>query len=95
MNESLKLIWELSEAQGPEFKTLKASKVKLEPEERAKVMKSKAVWHFNGNGPVPAVWKAIVRGKTWFITNTHRAFQAKPTLQGAIGAYHSFIKSTA
>lgn len=100
MNESLKLIWALEEAKGPEFKTLKKNQVDLEPEERSKVMKSKAVWnfHYGRDGKkqaTPAVWKAIVNGATWFVTNTHRAFQSRPTLDGAISIYHSFIKSTA
>ena len=34
-----------------------------------------------------SVWKAVVDGKTWYVCNTHRAFQAKPTLAGAIKAY--------
>ena len=72
MNQSLEMIWALAEAQGPKFKTLKTTQVDLEPAERAKVMKSKAVWHFQSNkrNPTPAVWKAIVNGATWFVTNT-------------------------
>ena len=100
INESLRMIWRLSEAQGPSFKRMKQYQVDLSPEERAKVMDSKAVWHFHHGRDgkkqtTPAVWKSIVKGITYFTTNTHRAYQTKPTLQGAIGAYHSFIKSTA
>lgn len=81
---------------GPKFKILKANKVQLTPEERALIMRKKAVWHFgNHGGPTPAVWKAVVNGKQWFVTNTHRAYNVCPTVEGAIGRYHKFIKSTA
>ena len=54
-----------------------------------------AVWHHGPNGEeTPAVWKAEVNGKTWFVCNTHRAYQCKPTLKGAINAY-DFIETTA
>ena len=96
VNESLRMIWRLAEATGPSFKRMKQYQVDLSPEERAQVMKAKAVWHFNPKGnATPAVWKSIVKGVTYFTTNTHRAYQTRPTLQGAIGIYHSFIKSTA
>ena len=81
--------------ESPEYKTLKNNKVPLKPGERKQVMDSKAVWHFNNGGPSPAVWKSVVNGKTWYITNTHRAFNTRPTLKGAISRYHKFIKSTA
>lgn len=80
---------------GPDFKTLKANRIQLETDERAKCMAKKAVWHMNGNGPTPAVWKSVVEGKTWYVTNTHRAYNVTPTLEGAIGRFHKFIKSTA
>lgn len=81
---------------GPEFKTLKKNKVDLTPEERKEVMARKATWHFGKNGgPSPAVWKAEVDGKNWYVTNTHRAYNVRPTLKGAISRYHKFIKSTA
>ena len=54
-----------------------------------------AVWHHGPNGEeTPAVWKSVVDGKTWYICNTHRAAQIKPTLKGAINAY-KFIETTA
>lgn len=82
--------------QGPDFKTLKKHKVDLEPDERSEVMKRKAVWHFSHlKSATPAVWKSVVGGKTWYVTNTHRAYNSTPTLKGAIGRYHAFIKSTA
>ena len=42
-----------------EFKNLKKNQVKLTPEERKEVMDAKAVWHFNGGNPSPAVSKSI------------------------------------
>lgn len=80
-----------------EFKKLQQNKVPLTPEERKIVMDRKAVWHFNGGAPSPAVWKSVdpKTKKTTYITNTHRAYNTAPTLKGAIGRYHSFIKSTA
>jgi hypothetical protein len=79
----------------PEMKTLKANKIKLSDEERAAVMKAKAVWHHGPNGEeTPAVQKANVKGKDWFWCGTHRAYQCKPTLKGAIKAFE-FIKTTA
>jgi len=80
----------------PEMETLKKNKVKLTPDERNEVMKAKAVWHHGIDGAeTPAVWKAVVKGQTWYVTDTHRAYQAKKTLKSAINAYHNFIKSTA
>jgi len=85
----------ISEAKGT-FKKLKDNRVELSPEERKEVMAKKAVWHFNGGNPSPAVWKSVdSKGKAVYITNTHRAYQARPTLKGAISIFHSFIKSTA
>lgn len=81
---------------GPTFKSLKKGQVPLKPEEREKIMKSKAVWHHGPKGEEsPAVWKAIVNGKTWWATHTHRAYNVMPTMKGAIKRYHDFIKGTA
>lgn len=79
-----------------EFGKLQKNKVALTPEERKIVMDKKAIWHHNGGSPSPAVWKSVdENGKTTYVTNTHRAYQARPTLKGAISVYHSFIKDTA
>lgn len=80
----------------PSFADLKSGKIELTDDERTHVMRKKAVWHHGKNGKAsPAVWKSIVDGKTYFVTNTHRAYNVAPTLQGAVGRYHSFIKGTA
>lgn len=78
------------------FKQLMKNKVKLTPEERKKVMDSKAVWHFNGGSPSPAIWKSIDKnGKVIYGCNTHRAYNKASTLKGAISRFHNFIKGTA
>jgi len=80
------------------FEILKKYKVPLTPEERSTVMKRGAVWHHGPNGEeTPAVWKSHnpKTKKTTYITNTHRAYNARPTLRGAISRYHKFIKGTA
>jgi hypothetical protein len=83
-------------AKGPTMKTLKANKVKLTDEERKQVMDAKAVWHHGPSGEeTPAVWKAQVGDQTWYVTNTHRAYNTAKSLKGAISRYHKFIKTTA
>ncbi|MHA1469104.1 MAG: hypothetical protein ACTSSP_00935 [Candidatus Asgardarchaeia archaeon] len=82
-------------SKGPEMKTLKKNRRTLTDEERKKVMEAGAVWHHGPNGEsTPAVWKAVVNGKTWYVCNTHRAYQCKPTLKGAIKEF-DFIETTA
>lgn len=80
-----------------EFQKLKENKVRLTPEERKLCMDRKVVWRMNGNGPTPAVWKSKdpKTGKITYVTNTHRAYNTAPTLKGAIGKFHRFIKGTA
>lgn len=84
-------------AKGPKVDTLKKNAVKLTDEERSEVMSRKATWHHGPNGEeTPAVRKAEIGDKTWYWCGTHRAWSgAKPTLKGAINAYHKFVKSTA
>ena len=87
---------EFAKLAAPRFKALKKGKVPLTPEERKKVMGSKAVWHHGPKGaPSPAVWKTVANGVTNYVTNTHRAYNVRPTLAGAISRYHKFIKGTA
>ena len=80
-----------------EFEKIEKNKVPLTDEERKECMSKKAVWHFSpSNKPSPAVWKSVDKnGKTTYITHTHRAYNTAPTLKGAIGRYHDFIKGTA
>jgi len=81
-----------------EFQKLEDDKVPLTDEERKKVMDADATWNHGPNGaPSPAVWKSKnpKTGKVTFVTNTHRAYNTAPTLKGAIGRYHKFIKGTA
>jgi len=88
-----------------EFQRLQDNKIALTDEERKEVFARDAVWHYAFSidpntgekvKKVSAVWKTKDRsGKIWYITNTHRAWQKKPTLKGAISIYHSFIKGTA
>lgn len=78
------------------MKTLKKYKVDLTPEERSQVMSADAVWNHGPNGEAtPAVWKAVINGKTTYVTNTHRAYNTADTVKGAISRYHKFIKGTA
>jgi len=80
----------------PKMDVLKKGKVRLSDDERTTVMDRKAVWHHGPNGEeTPAVWKSEVGGKQWFVTNTHRAYNARPSLEGACSAYHRGIKQTA
>lgn len=83
--------------EGNEFKSLQKYKKPLSPEERDECMKGKATWHHGPKGEeTPAVWKSVCKkGKTTFITNTHRAFNTATTMKGAIKKYHDFIKGTA
>lgn len=86
----------LAGEKGPKFDVLKKNSVPLTPEERKQVMDAKAVWHHGRKGaPSPAVGKAVVDGKTWFETHTHRAYNVRPTLKGAISRFHRFVKGTA
>lgn len=80
---------------GPKMDTLKKNKKPLTDEERKKVMDAGAVWHHGPNGEeTPAVWKSEVKGKTWYVCDTHRAYQCKDTLEKAIKSY-DFIETTA
>lgn len=80
-----------------EFEKLKDNKKPLTPEERKIVFDKDAVWNNGPDGAKnSAVWKSVDKsGKTTYVTHTHRAYNTAPTLKGAIGKYHSFIKSTA
>ena len=89
--------WLLIESKkAPDFNVLKKHRVNLTDDERKQVMDSKATWHHGLNDELsPAVWKSEVNGKTWYVTATHRAYNVRPSLKGAISRYHKFIKGTA
>jgi hypothetical protein len=79
------------------FEKLEDNKIPLTDEERKKVMDADAVWHFSHlDKPSPAVWKSKDKktGKITYVCHTHRAYQDRPTLKGAISIFHSFIKGT-
>lgn len=59
--------------ESPDLATLKKNRRSLNPEEREQA-KSAAM----------SIWKAIVDGKTWYVSNTHRAYSAKTSLSAAI-----------
>jgi hypothetical protein len=52
--------------------------------------KAKAVW---GDGNV-GVWKSVVNGKTWYVSNTHRLYRTSKTLDGIIDEFHNNVKET-
>lgn len=79
----------VGESKSPPMKALKKGRRSLTPQERREVVRKGAVWD-DGS---PGVWKATVNGETWFVCNTHRAAQVKPTLKGAIRAFR-FVKTT-
>jgi len=83
------LVATLLEERTPDLKQLKQHRRALDPEELAQVKQRQAVWS-DGR---PGVWKAQLEGKTYYVCNTHRACQIKPTLAGAISAF-AFIKTT-
>jgi len=93
------------EDEQPSFKVLRKGRKPLDPEERQLCFDRKAVWHNRlkrnektgeiEHLPTPAVWKSEVDGKTWYVTNTHRAYNVTPTLKATIKRFHDFIRGTA
>ncbi len=80
----------LTEAKrSPEMDTLKKHKKQLSDEEKELVRERGATWSDGSIG----IWKSEVNGKMWYVSATHRAYSAKPTLRGAISAF-DFIQST-
>jgi hypothetical protein len=77
----------------PGLDVLKKHKVKLTDEERTQAMDAGAVWKpCNHDGPVCAIWKSVVNGRSWYGCNTHRLYAARPTLKGAIRAFHDNVE---
>lgn len=81
--------FKLGEDRSPNMRALKKGRRTLSAEERREVLRRGACWD-DGR---PAVWKSTVNGKTYYVCNTHRAAQVKPTLKGAIKGF-AFIKTT-
>lgn len=82
--------------ESPRIPTLKSNKRPLTSEERQQVMGAKAVWRMGrAGGPSPAVWKAVVNGKTWFVSNTHRCYSADRTLKAAIQNFFKVVEPSA
>jgi hypothetical protein len=80
----------------PKWDTLKKNRTSLTDEERKQVMDAGAIWHHGPKGEAtPAVWKAEVDGKTWYVSNTHRAWSARPSLKGIISQYHKYVEPSA
>lgn len=86
------LVEGVAEKSAPPFKTLKANRKPLTDEERSACVRAKAVWLMDK--PTPAVWRSEVDGKTYYVTNSPRLYNVRPTLEGAIGRFHQCIKST-
>lgn len=85
----------VTESRGPSLKILKDNRVELDDAERKKVMRAGAVWHpGNKDKPVPAVWKSVVRGKTWYVCNTHRCYRSSCSIGKAIRDF-KFVETTA
>ena len=93
-------------AKQSKFKVLQKFKVPLTEDERKEVFRRDAVWHYADSidpntgkkvHKVSAVWKSVnpKTKETTFVTSTHRAYNKRPTLAGAISRYHKFIKGTA
>jgi len=74
------------------FDKLEDNKVELTDEEKAIVKERDAMWSKDWY----AVWKSVdpKTDEVTYITHTHRAYNTAPTLKGAIGRYHDFIKGT-
>ena len=96
LRESLEASYFCLNEKKTEIKTLKDNKIKMDDDERQEAIKAKCVWHpVNHDKPVCAIWKSKdSKGKTWYCSNTHRAYAKSPTLKGAIKKFPS-IKDTA
>jgi hypothetical protein len=79
-----------------QIKTLKDNQVPLTDEERAKALKAKVTWHKGPHGePTCALKKSVVRGKTYYWSNTHRCYQCASTLKKAIQDFHRVVAPSA
>jgi hypothetical protein len=79
--------------ESPKMKALEKNEVDLEPDERKKVMKAKAVYPFGKNGAdSPAVHKAVIKGKPWYWSSTHRLYHVDKTLAAAIKNFFKIVE---
>lgn len=79
----------------PSFPDLRTGKQTMTESDTAVVMKARAVKHTPPkNKPVPAVWRSVVDGVEWFVSNSHRAYAASRTLSEAVVRFHAVIKET-
>lgn len=79
--------------ESPTLKTLQKNKVDLEPDERKQIMKAKAVWPFGKKGAdSPAVHKAVVKGKPWYWSSTHRLYHVDSTVAAAIKNFFKIVE---
>lgn len=76
---------------GYTYDKLAENKKPLSEEERSKVHNLKAEWS-DGRS---AIFKSVIKGKNYYVTYTHRAFQYSPKLETACKMFHEFIKDTA
>jgi YHS domain-containing protein len=54
------------------------------------------VWPFGKKGAdSPAVHKAVVKGKTWYWSSTHRCYQVDSTVKAAIKSFHKVVEPSA
>lgn len=95
----------LTEVRKNEFEKLKDNKVPLTDEERKECFRKDAVWNYASSiNPITgkkeqkvcAIWKSKNKdGSFTYGCHTHRAWNSRPTLKGAIKLFHDFIKGTA
>ncbi len=76
--------------EAPTFAELRRGRLTLEPAERARVEAAGATW----NDGKLAVWRSQVGRKTYYVTNTHRAFAVAQDLDGALAKFHGVIVHT-
>ena len=85
----------VDESRGPAMQTLKDNRTDLDDAERKEVMRKGAVWpHGPAGKPTPGVWKSVIRGRTWYVSNTHRCYRAARSLKKAIRDF-AYVKTTA
>ena len=72
----------------PDLAILKKHRKPLDSAERSRVEASKAVW----SDGAPGVWKSVINGKTWYVSNTHRAYQANKDLKTACKSFIEIVE---